>query len=51
MEEQLHKFNKREILNLTDLGVNQSCSENAKEIFSHTHTHSDREGGEESARQ
>lgn len=39
MEEQLHKFNKREILNLTALGVNQSCSENAKEIFSHTHTH------------
>ncbi len=43
MEEQLHKFNKREILNLTALGVNQSCSENAKEIFSHTRIQTGRE--------
>lgn len=53
MEEQLHKFDKRKKLNLIALRVNQSCTENAKEIVSHTHTHihSGREGGEESARQ
>lgn len=39
MEEQLHKFDKRKILNLMALRVNQSCTENAKEIVSHTHTY------------
>lgn len=39
MEEQLHKFDKRKILNLMALRVNQSCTENAKEIVTHTHTH------------